>query len=210
MKIINKIIALFLIVISTATFIGCQQSVTKKALNYGDNLESAIEKFEGARHEFAQGVTESVGNTSKNLSKENPDITEVALDWEKQWNNIQKKFQSLEREFSHVGQASEEYFNQLDELSLGIKNLKIKSTEIQKNKVLKREWTIAYIKASGDIQKIRDVLIEGNDFHLVLVASSIRQKIETNIHELDSISIRANSLMTELKEFTIEGKKLFS
>lgn len=199
-----------LLLILLVTITSCQKSLTKKSLSYGDNLKSAIENFEGARHEFAQNVTESVENTSANLSKENSELLEVAIDWEEKWNDIQNRFQKLEKEFSVVGQVSEQYFNQLHELSAGINDRKIKASEIQKNEALKNEWTVAFVKASNDIQKIRDVLIEGNDFHRVLVASSIRQKIETNIIELESISIRANNILNELEKFTIEGKKLVS
>lgn len=191
-------------------FSNCQRSMTKKALNYGDNLKDAIENFEETRQEFSQQVAESVDNTSEKLSEKNPDLPEVATDWENQWNNIQRKFRTLEEEFSDVGQKSEDYFNQLAELSAGIKDESIKNSELRKNKELKNKWTEAYVDASNNIQKIREVLIEGNDFHRVLVASSIRQKIEANIMELQSISTRAKTLMTELEKFTIEGKKLIS
>lgn len=210
MKLKSFLAILILGILIVGSLSNCNQSVTKKALNYGDNLKDAIEKFEGTRQDFAEEVAESVDNTSEKLSEENPDLPEVATDWESQWNSIQRKFQTLEDEFSDVGKKSEEYFNQLEELSSGINDESIKSSELRKNKELKNKWTEAYIEASDNIQKIRDVLIEGNDFHRVLVASSIRQKIEENIIELQSISARAKTLMAELEKFTIEGKKLIS
>ncbi|MBN2893119.1 MAG: hypothetical protein JXL97_14715 [Bacteroidales bacterium] len=210
MKSKNLLTILILGILIVGSFSNCKRSVTKKALTYGDNLKDAIENFENTRQDFAKEVTESVDNTSEDLSEENPDLPKVATDWESQWNSIQRRFKTLEEEFSDVGTKSEEYFTQLEELSSGITDEKIKSSELRKNKELKEKWTEAYIEATENIQKIRDVLREGNDFHRVLVASSIRQKIAENIIELQSISARAKTLMTELEQFTIEGKKLIS
>lgn len=196
--------------IVAALLFSCGQSLTEKSLEYGDNLKQAIEKFENDRQQFAEEVSNAVETTSEDLKEENPDLPKVATDWEEEWNNIQSEFSDLEESFSLVGNSSQAYFDQLEELSAGINDEKIKNSELNKNRELKDKWTKAYLDASENIQKIREVLKEGNDFHRVLVASSIRQKIEANIHELNLISQRAKTLMIELEKFTIEGKKLIS
>lgn len=203
---------LFIVAILGIAIVGgltnCESSMTKKALNYGDNLKDAIENFEETRKDISNQVVKSVDNTSNKLSEENPDLPEVAIDWESQWQSIQRKFETMQEEFSDVGNKSEDYFQQLEELSSGIEDETIKHAELQKNKELKNNWTKEYVEASNKIQELREILIEGNDFQRVLIASSIRQKIESNISELKSISKRAKSLMRELEKFTIEGKKL--
>lgn len=187
---------------------GCRQSMTEKSLNYGDNLKDAITKYENSRQKFSQEVNESVSSTNKKLEKEDPKLSEVAHDWEKRWDEVHKSFNRLEKHFSKVGESSQEYFDKLEELSSGINNDSIRREELSKNRQLKERWTKAYEEAAGKFDKIRKVLKEGNDYQRILVASSVRQKIEKNIHELDKISIKANKILKELKTFTIEGKKL--
>jgi hypothetical protein len=53
---------------------------------------------------------------------------------------------------------------------------------------LRKHWEKTYEEASTNVQKVTTVLEEGNDFHMVLVASSIRQKLEQNVVELRRIA----------------------
>ncbi|MCR9286443.1 MAG: hypothetical protein NXI23_03530 [Bacteroidetes bacterium] len=48
----------------------------------------------------------------------------------------------------------------------------------------------------------------GNDFHMVLVASSIRQKLEQNVEELNVIAEQAKNLLGDLEAFTLAGREL--
>ena len=43
---------------------------------------------------------------------------------------------------------------------------------------------------------------------MVLVASSIRQKLEQNVAELENIAQQAKVLLADLEEFTIAGRAL--
>lgn len=188
----------------------CNRTETEKIFSYGDNLKDAIEDFEDTREDFSQEVVKSVNNASKDLSVNDPNLQEVAIDWETQWKSIQSDFKTLEADFSAVGQSSNEYFDQLQELCSGIRDIKIRASEINKNAELKQKWTSAFVEASKNIKQIRQVMTEGNNFHRVLVASSVRQKIEANITELNAIASRAKAIMAELEQVTIEGKNLIS
>ena len=58
------------------------------------------------------------------------------------------------------------------------------------------------------INKVTEVLEAGNDFHMVLVASSIRQKLEQNVEELSVIANQAKTLLGDLQSFTEAGREL--
>ena len=205
-RIISGMVIMLLLIAGT----GCRQSMTEKSLNYGDNLKNAISDYEHSRQKFSQEVNESISSTNKKLEKEDPKLSEVAHDWEKRWDEVHKSFNRLQENFSEVGKSSQKYFEKLQELSSGIENDSLRRAELSKNRRLKEKWTNAYEEASKNFDKIRKVLKEGNDYQRVLVASSVRQKIEKNIAELDKISIKANKILKELKTFTIEGKKLIA
>ena len=65
-----------------------------------------------------------------------------------------------------------------------------------------------YILFSSNSFKITEVLKSGNDFHMVLVASSIRQKLEQNVDELKIIATQAKTLLADLEAFTMAGREL--
>ncbi len=188
----------------------CQSTVTEKSLRYADNLKDAIDKFESSRQKVAKHVSTASEKATTELSKENPDVGRAARDWEQEWNDINKRFKDLEERFSQVGNTSEKYFEQLDELSKGIESEGLRQSELSKNQALREQYAVAYEDAARNIDKIREVLREGNDYHRVLVASSMRQKISQNIDELRQISERAQQIVAELEQFTIEGKKLIA
>lgn len=204
-----RIIINVLLVLAFLTY-SCNETFTEKNIVYADNLKNAIDSFENSRKNVADNVAEATEETTKSLSNENPNISQVAIDWEKEWKDIIKQFNQLEKNFSLVGNSSNEYFLKLDELCNSIENENIKDSEIQKNKVLKEKYTEAYLDAASNIEKIRQILKEGGDYHKVLIASSMRQKINENIDELKQISSNAKRILSDLEKFTIEGKKLIT
>ena len=85
----------------------------------------------------------------------------------------------------------------MDELSGNINNEKLRNEELGKNKELRARWDKNYVAAQQSVEKVTDVLAAGNDFHMVLVASSIRQKLEDNVAELGVIAEQAKALLTD-------------
>lgn len=207
MKLFN-IITIIAISLSLFSCNGGGKSNTQNAVEYGDDLRNAINDFENKRKNFSDKITDLVKNTDSELSKENPAVEKVAEDWEVKWKNIIAEFKIIESDFTKVGESSAVYFQRLEELSLSIKDEKIKVTEQTKNKKLKERWTETFKEAAASINKVRQILHEGNDFHKVLLAETIRGKIDKNIEALKSISKRARNILIELENFTAEGKKL--
>jgi len=96
----------------------------------------------------------------------------------------------------------------LDELSGSIKKESLRDQELAKNQELRLKWDKSYKEASVSIDKVTQVLEAGNDFHMVLVASSIRQKLEQNVEELNVIADQAKALLGDLEAFTLAGREL--
>ncbi|NJK83494.1 MAG: hypothetical protein HC912_06390 [Saprospiraceae bacterium] len=142
------------------------------------------------------------------LATENPNLEKASRDFEKEWRDIQSRYSKLKEDFQKVGESSTNYFTQLEELSSGIYNEKLRNEELAKNKELEQRWQKTYEQASINIEKVTSVLESGNDFHRVLVASSIRQKLDQNVEELNRIAAQAKELLSELEVFTEEGRKI--
>ncbi|MEM1324402.1 MAG: hypothetical protein AAGI23_00530 [Bacteroidota bacterium] len=186
----------------------CKWKTTKTSLKQGDALKSSLEAFEKNREKLSEEVVESLEEAGEALAVENPDLPDVSKDFEKQWTSIQNRYEKLKKDFDDVGETSSDYFNKLNELSSSIQNEDLRKEELAKNKALRQRWDRTYNEASVNVAKVTNVLEEGNDFQMVLVASSIRQKLEQNVDDLNRIAAQAKALLAELETFTEEGRKL--
>lgn len=189
-------------------FQACKWETTRTAMKHGERLKSSIESFEKNRVKLSTKLVSSLEEAGNSLSEENPDLPEVSKDFEKEWTRIMNRYDKLKKDFAEVGENSSDYFNKLDELSNNINNESLKKDELRKNDELRQKWQVTYDKADVSINKVTEVLKSGNDFHMVLVASSIRQKLEQNVTELNNISAQAKTLLADLEVFTKAGRQL--
>lgn len=174
----------------------------------GEALKSSINSFENNRQKLSKNVIESLEEAEEALTSDEPDLTKISKDWEKEWKSIQSRYDKLRKDFERVGANSEDYFLQLDDLSQGINDDNLRKQELDKNKELKQRWLKTYQEAAVSVTKVTEVLKSGNDFHRVLVASSIRQKLEQNVDELKVIADQAKALLSDLEAFTEAGREL--
>lgn len=189
-------------------FPACKWKNTKTALKHGERLKSSIDSFEKNRQKLSAKLVSSLEDAQKDLTQESPDLPEVSKDFEKEWTSIQSRYGDLKKDFERVGTSSSDFFAKLDELSNNINKESLRNQELAKNQELKVKWDKSYKEASISIDKVTQVLEAGNDFHMVLVASSIRQKLEQNVAELDVIAAQAKELLGDLEAFTQAGREL--
>lgn len=197
-----------LLCVAAVALTSCNYKETKSAMKNGEKLKSSINDFEDNRVKLSSKLVEGLDNAATALSEENPDLPKVSKDFEKEWTSIQKRYGKLKSDFERVGTSSEEYFAKLDELSGSIGNESLRKEELAKNAELRGKWQTTYEKAAVSVNKVTEVLQQGHDFHMVLVASSIRQKLEQNVEELNLIAVQAKSLLADLEVFTQAGREL--
>jgi len=186
----------------------CKWKNTKSALKHGEALKSSIESFEKNRQKLSAKLVTSLEDAQTELTSEKPDLVEVSKDFEKEWTSIQGRYGDLKKDFDRVGTSSTDFFAKLDELSGSIQKESLRDQELAKNQELRVKWDKSYQEASVSIDKVTQVLEAGNDFHMVLVASSIRQKLEQNVGELNVIADQAKALLGDLEAFTQAGREL--
>ncbi len=186
----------------------CKWKTTKSALKHGEILKSSINSFEKNRQKLSSNLVSTLEEAEESLSAENPDLPKVSKDFEKEWTGIQNRYNKLKKDFAKVGESSNNYFDELNGLSSAINKAELRNQELAKNKELKLKWDKSYKEAEVSINKVTQVLESGNDFHMVLVASSIRQKLEQNVDELKVISDQAKALLQDLELFTQAGREL--
>jgi uncharacterized protein YnzC (UPF0291/DUF896 family) len=186
----------------------CKNKTTKSAMKHGEKLKSAINDFEKNRQKLSVKLVSSLEDAEQKLTAEDPDLPKVSSDFEKQWTSIQKRYKGFKNDFERVGKTSEDYFAKLDELVNNINKESLRNQELAKNDALRQKWESSYQEAKVSIDKVTQVLEAGNDFHMVLVASSIRQKLEQNVSELNLIAAQAKELLSDLEAFTLAGREL--
>lgn len=199
---------LFLLVSVAILLPACKNKTTKNAMKHGERLKSAINDFENNRQKLSVKLVSSLEDAEEKLTAEDPDLPKVSSDFEKQWTSIQKRYKGFKNDFERVGKTSEDYFKKLDELVNNINKESLRNEELAKNEALRKKWSKSYEEAKISIEKVTQVLEAGNDFHMVLVASSIRQKLEQNVNELNLIAVQAKELLGELEAFTLAGREL--
>ena len=204
MKRISLFLSLSVILILTS----CRTRTTNNALKRGEKLKSSINSFEKNRKKLSTKVVSSLEEAKESLTAENPDLPKVSKDFEKQWRSIMKRYNKMKSNFEDIGTNSRKYFEELNKLSSNIHNEKLRNEELAKNKALATKWEKIYKEAEVSVNKVTEVLESGNDFHMVLVASSIRQKLEQNVTELTHIAEQAKALLSELEVFTQQGREL--
>jgi F0F1-type ATP synthase membrane subunit b/b' len=210
MKNYTQLLSISLMLFAILALGSCGGKMTKKAVKKGDVFKASIEDFEKNRQKFAVQVSETIEDANEALADEEPNTEEISTDFEKEWNKIQTRYKKMKKDFEDVRNSSNAYFEHLDELANGINNEKMRTTELKKNTELQIVWEKQYVEAEKSIQAVDQVLIEGNDFHRVLLLSSVRDKIQQNIDNLNDLSKQADSLLKDLEAFTEAGRELAS
>lgn len=198
----------FFLMVAAISLSACQNRTTANAMKHGERLKDSIDDFEKNRQKLSTKLVSSLESAEEDLTSEDPDLPKVSKDFEKEWRSIQKQYTGFKKDFERVGTTSTDYFAKLDELVNNIQKESLRNTELAKNDVLRQKWDKSYNDAKVSIDKVTQVLEAGNDFHMVLVASSIRQKLEQNVGELNVIAEQAKSLLGDLEAFTMAGREL--
>lgn len=186
----------------------CRTRTTRSAIKNADVLKSNLDSFDKNRMKLSTNLVESLEEAGDALLAENPNIPEVSKDFEKEWRSIMNRYNKLRKDFNNIGDNSTKFFEELNGFSSAINNEELRKSELAANKELEVKWTKTYQEADKAIKKVTTVLENGNDFHMVLVASSIRQKLEQNVEELKKMSEQAKVLLADLEVFTKEGRKI--
>lgn len=197
-----------IIILSILILGSCRTRTTNSALRHGEVLKTNLDSFDKNRQKLSTKLVESLETAGQALQEENPDIPQVSKDFEKEWRTIMNRYNKLKGDFDSIGSSSEAYFGELNGLSGNINNEELRREELAKNKELERKWQKTYVEADKAIKKVTTVLESGNDFHMVLVASSIRQKLEQNVTELKNIAAQAKVLLADLEVFSQAGRDL--
>jgi len=186
----------------------CRTRTTRSAMKNAEVLKTNLDSFDKNRMKLSANLVESLEEAGEALQAESPDIPQVSKDFEKEWRSIMNRYNKLKNDFSDIGDNSQAYFDELNSLSSSINNTELRESELAANKQLQVKWDKTYQEADKAINKVTTVLEDGNDFHMVLVASSIRQKLEQNVQDLKNMSEQAKVLLADLQVFSEEGRKL--
>ncbi len=186
----------------------CRTRTTNSAEKKADALKTNLDSFDKNRMKLSANLVESLEEAGEALQSENPDIPEVSKDFEKEWRSIMNRYDKMKKDFNDIGESSEAYFGELNSLSSSINNPELRKSELAANKEVRVKWDKTYQEADIAINKVTKVLEDGNDFHMVLVASSIRQKLEQNVQDLKKMSEQAKVLLGDLQVFSQKGREI--
>ena len=199
----------FLLLLSLFSCGGGEKSSSDKIMQFAENLVSIIDEFEDVRVKVLKTITDLAPKIDSYFtSGSDEDLSQTANRWEKDWKVMADEITGLEKGFKEIDDASIKYFQQLEKITDGINNDELREQEANKNQILYDNWIKAYNQADEDMEAIRNILKEGNDFHKVLLTSAMRAKIGDNIQQLKGISAKARRIIRDLGRFPVLGKQI--
>lgn len=185
-----------------------KKTVTEEAVSTADNLKLAVDQFEASRKDTSKAITETTKTTNTALQVKKPQLEGIAKDWEDRWTKVKEQAQTLEANLKAVGERSLKYFEQLESLANSISDPGLRGPEQEKNRALKQRWTQVYTAACKDVEKLRPVVVKGDDFHKILLGAALRQSLEKDMKAIEDIANQAEIVLRSLEPLTEEGRKL--
>lgn len=186
-----------------------EPSSSDKIMQFAENLVAIIDEFEDVRVKVLKTITDLAPKIDSYFtSGQDEDLSQTANRWEKDWKVMADEIAGLEKSFKEIETSSIQYFQQLEKITDGINNDELREQEFKKNEILYDNWTKAYNRADEDMEAIRNILNEGNDFHKVLLTSAMRAKVGDNIQQLKGISAKARKIIRDLGRFPVIGKQI--
>lgn len=189
-------------------FLGGAVTYTASAITIVEALSRTISAFEASRVEASATIASTTQSVKEMLDTSEPDLKGASEAWESTWKNVHPFITQLEADFDEVSISSGDYFKLLNELEGKIANPQFQEAEKRRNEQLRAAWDEAYNEAVDDIKNLKQLVSDGDDLQLMLIAGVIRARLEQNIGVVDSISRRAQDLLNDLQQLTIEGRKL--
>ncbi|MDX2304467.1 MAG: hypothetical protein NW226_16795 [Microscillaceae bacterium] len=203
----QSLIILFLITL----FHSCDQkkSSSDQIMQFAENLVTIIDEFEDVRVKVLKTINDLAPKIDSYFTGgQEEDLSQTANRWEKDWQVMADEILALETSFKEIDESSQTYFQQLNKITDGINNDELREQENEKNEILYKNWITAYEQADRDMEAIRSILKEGNDFHKILLTSAMRAKVGDNIQQLKGISAKARKIIRDLGRFPVLGKQI--
>ncbi|WP_305952605.1 hypothetical protein [Emticicia oligotrophica] len=203
-----KITHIFIYVL-TVTFFQCTQvKNVKSIIDLATSVIEIINAFSESNVSFTNKVKETTELTSKTLNS-GGDVKEVAIFWEKYWEEITTDYGNLNNQLSVIKDESLKYFAILDENNALIVDASLRQQDSLKTAQLRQRWDFEYQKASNRIAEIGVMITKGNDYNIILRNTAGRAEIIQSISALNDISYRADLLATDIRVFAINAKAIF-
>lgn len=202
---------------------GCQVQTASRVVELADNLFKLLNSFAEASKNHQESVNQSTQKAKGGLEPQEssfpipiPGITSsgevnlvgIADEWEKNMQTMLSRTSEMTSKLNDVKSSSDKYWSKIEEITGEIKNPEIQLREREKNKKLKIEWDVNYGKAESQVNRAVLLNTKAQDLHKVMTLSSMRQKISTQMNQLQDISNEADNIFREIKEVTQKGQEI--
>jgi hypothetical protein len=220
----NTVIARYSILFITPIIFlsGCQARTATQVVEIADTLLKTLNLFLEASKTHQKSVDEAISKAQEGLTtKQAPfikipvitssgeiDLPSVANEWEKHWQDVSTHSKEMQQKLEDVNQASQQYWSKLDEITEQIGNPALKIIEKDKNRLLKSKWNQTYAKANKQVARTIQLNSKADDFHKVIMLSSMRQQLNNQIKQLQIIADEASNVFKEIEAATQQGQDI--
>ncbi len=208
----KSILHILTFIIFTVFLASCATSyrtgMTNKVVKHADTFMNKIDKYEASRSQLYYDIDETAQRTIKSLNSKTPDFGKISKYWELEWKVVHSHYEQLEKNFTEVGMASNEYFEIIDNIANDIIDPKMKQAEFKKNQELKTNWVTANKAADKHIKSLSQVIQAGDDFQKTMLGATLRGRPEGSIDNINRILEKTRPLLNDLINLTTEGLNL--
>jgi len=197
---------------SSCNFIGCTTvnvnsvaAIAKLAVSVID----LVDRLSNKTDMFSSNFSEITNLASNEIDKGTP-VQEVAQFWEDKWGDVTEEYMDINKTLLDIAGKTNEYFNKLDQITIGIAEPELREKEERKNEQLKIRWKNEYDKAVSEIANLQPLMVKGNDFMQVLKLNTIREPIKNSMNELRGLSRQAKNLGVKIETFEKNARTIFN
>lgn len=204
----------FMLICCCAGLAACGWFTPRTAIEYGDELATAMDKFESTRQETAKRATEASEVLTETLERPahaptNMPATYAA--WKTSWDGLEAEAETLKTRLGEVERLATPYFASLEQTSAKIGDRALREQQQAKNQTLKSEWATEIGQARRVMAKLDRMLLKGRDIEPILALEAARNELQqTHLSDLKSLTDEASTLMDALSGLHEEGQNLFA
>jgi hypothetical protein len=207
-RIMKKIMKISILLAALLCVNNCTQiSRTDKIIKITKTLAKSFVAFSETVKAINELTTILTNNTRQKLSTnlKQGTLEEVAIEWEETWKKIRKKVLKLELEYIDITGESYEYFQKLRELENATSDESLKAVMKRKTDAKEKEFETARDNTHKEIEKIKNMVQAGSDFHNSLLQDVMLTQINYRISELNKIEAEARYICSRLNQFANTG-----
>lgn len=189
----------------------CRRATEATAVfDLATSIINMVSAFVNGNDSFIKKTQEVVYTVEQGLSSNN--LVEVALFWEKHWDQLHRDYNELTDDFQTIKNNSVEYFLKTAKYNSKITDADtlVRKADNELNVAKRLEWERFCKETDKSLINIAKMLEHGDNYKYSLINAASRSKLDSNIKEIDKrVKELSATISTSLSLLEQKAKEIF-